>query len=200
MVNKHIWVARNLEITLRYQAHDAKKNQRFSLLLLGSSWLFPRSVLMIRLIQFQYPLCSYMLSSFYDEWMYHLYHCILFCVFFQSDIVPPQEQWLSAIDMRVHANGSLITETDIGQTAFDAQCPGHKMTLSMGTFNAVPILYAKTTKPSLWNPDFVVGSLSVNDSHMDVSENRGYPQIIHFNRVFHYKPSILGYLFLETSI
>ena len=28
---------------------------------------------------------------------------------------------------------------------------------------------------------------------MDVSENRGYPQIIHFNRVFHYKPSILGY-------
>ena len=142
----------------------------------------------------------YMLSSFYDEWMYHLYHCILFCVFFQSDIVPPQEQWLSAIDMRVHANGSLITETDIGQTAFDAQCPGHKMTLSMGTFNAIPILYAKTTKPSLWNPDFVVGSLSVNDSHMDVSENRGYPQIIHFNRVFHYKPSILGYLFLETPI
>ena len=29
--------------------------------------------------------------------------------------------------------------------------------------------------------------------HMDVSENRGSPQIIHFNRVFHYKPSILGY-------
>ena len=27
---------------------------------------------------------------------------------------------------------------------------------------------------------------------MGVSEN-GYPQIIHFNRVFHYKPSILGY-------
>ena len=28
-----------------------------------------------------------------------------------------------------------------------------------------------------------------------------YPQIIHFNRVFHYKPSILGYpLFLETPI
>ena len=26
-----------------------------------------------------------------------------------------------------------------------------------------------------------------------------YPQIIHFDRVFHYKPSILGYpLFLET--
>ena len=29
--------------------------------------------------------------------------------------------------------------------------------------------------------------------HMGVSENRGYLQIIHFNRVFHYKPSILGY-------
>ena len=29
---------------------------------------------------------------------------------------------------------------------------------------------------------------------MDVSENRGTPQIIHFNRVFHYKPSILGYI------
>ena len=29
---------------------------------------------------------------------------------------------------------------------------------------------------------------------MDVSENRGFSQkIIHFNRVFHYKPSILGY-------
>ena len=37
---------------------------------------------------------------------------------------------------------------------------------------------------------------------MDVSENSGFsPQIIHFNRVFHYKPSILGYpLFLETPI
>ena len=28
---------------------------------------------------------------------------------------------------------------------------------------------------------------------MDVSENSGTPQIIHFNRVFHCKPSILGY-------
>ena len=35
---------------------------------------------------------------------------------------------------------------------------------------------------------------------MDVSKNRGYPQIIHFNRIFHYKPSILGEnpYFLET--
>ena len=29
--------------------------------------------------------------------------------------------------------------------------------------------------------------------HMGVSENRGTPQIIHLNRGFHYKPSILGY-------
>ena len=37
---------------------------------------------------------------------------------------------------------------------------------------------------------------------MDVSENSGFsPQIIHFNRVFHYKPSILGIpLFSETLI
>ena len=27
---------------------------------------------------------------------------------------------------------------------------------------------------------------------MDVSENGGYPQIMNFNKVFHYKPSILG--------
>ena len=31
---------------------------------------------------------------------------------------------------------------------------------------------------------------------MGVSKNRGYhPQIIHFTRVFHYKPSILGYTY-----
>ena len=39
---------------------------------------------------------------------------------------------------------------------------------------------------------------------MDVSENRGTPKssiLIYFNRVFHYKPSILGVpLFLETPI
>ena len=28
---------------------------------------------------------------------------------------------------------------------------------------------------------------------MDVSKNNGTPKIINFNRVFHYKPSILGY-------
>ena len=30
-------------------------------------------------------------------------------------------------------------------------------------------------------------------NRMDLSENSGTPQIIHFDRVFHYKPSILGY-------
>ena len=38
--------------------------------------------------------------------------------------------------------------------------------------------------------------------YMDVSENRSTPNSsIHFNRVFNYKPSILGYpLFMETPI
>ena len=38
--------------------------------------------------------------------------------------------------------------------------------------------------------------------NMDVSENSGFsPQIIHFNWIFHHKPSILGYhYFLETPI
>ena len=37
--------------------------------------------------------------------------------------------------------------------------------------------------------------------YMDVSENNGTPQIIHFTKVFHHKPSILGYpYFLETPI
>ena len=33
--------------------------------------------------------------------------------------------------------------------------------------------------------------------HIGVSENRGIPQIIHFKKVFHYKPSILGYLYFR---
>ena len=38
------------------------------------------------------------------------------------------------------------------------------------------------------------------DSHKDVSENSGFsPQIIHFIRVFHYKPSILGHLERQVS-
>ena len=41
-----------------------------------------------------------------------------------------------------------------------------------------------------------------SEIHRDVSANSGFsPQIIHYNRVFHYKPSIFGYhLFLETPI
>ena len=39
--------------------------------------------------------------------------------------------------------------------------------------------------------DFSTRSLK----YLDVSENSGTPQIINFNRVFHYKPSILGYLY-----
>ena len=35
--------------------------------------------------------------------------------------------------------------------------------------------------------------LSAEPSDMGVSKNRGYPQIIHFNRVCHYKSSFLGY-------
>ena len=44
-------------------------------------------------------------------------------------------------------------------------------------------------------PLFFAGTVFGNifDNHMDVSKNRGTPQIIHFNRVFDYKPSILGY-------
>ena len=41
----------------------------------------------------------------------------------------------------------------------------------------------------------MVGWHVKSDDHMGVSKNRGYPQIIHFDRVFHYKPSILGYLY-----
>ena len=36
--------------------------------------------------------------------------------------------------------------------------------------------------------------------HMGVSKNRGYPQIIHSTRVFHYKPSILGYPYFFGNI
>ena len=41
-----------------------------------------------------------------------------------------------------------------------------------------------------------LGGLLRLEKNMGVSENGGFsPQIIHFNRVFHYKPSILGYLY-----
>ena len=41
----------------------------------------------------------------------------------------------------------------------------------------------------------------LKNSQYGCFRKQGYPQIIHFNRVFHYKPSILWVpLFLETSI
>ena len=41
-----------------------------------------------------------------------------------------------------------------------------------------------------WDPTLITNQ----QEYVDVSENSGFsPQIIHFNRVFHYKPSILGY-------
>ena len=53
---------------------------------------------------------------------------------------------------------------------------------------------ARTTLKSLEEDEPTRGNGKGDDLHMDVSENRGFsPQIIHFNRVFHYKPSILGY-------
>ena len=63
---------------------------------------------------------------------------------------------------------------------------------------------AKSNQPK-WplNPSskstWLTNPQEVDDScraYMGVSENSGfYPQIIQFNRVFHYKPSILGYLY-----
>jgi len=34
---------------------------------------------------------------------------------------------------------------------------------------------------------------------LGVSKNNDTPKIIHFNRVFHHKPSILGYLYLSAT-
>ena len=38
--------------------------------------------------------------------------------------------------------------------------------------------------------------IQTTDPHMDVSKNRGTSKSCHFNKVFHYKPSILGYLYV----
>ena len=46
------------------------------------------------------------------------------------------------------------------------------------TLSAIPNWETKT-----WNKTI----------HIGVSKKYGYPQIIHFNKMFHYKPSILGY-------
>ena len=48
----------------------------------------------------------------------------------------------------------------------------------------------ETFRPNVWH----VVSKRAPSGNMDVSEDSGFsPQIINFNRVFHYKPSILGY-------
>ena len=45
-----------------------------------------------------------------------------------------------------------------------------------------------------WKLHVTTWSWWFHSGFTDVSENSGfYPQIINFNRVFHYKPSILGY-------
>ena len=52
---------------------------------------------------------------------------------------------------------------------------------------------AAISTPMSWRAPFRK-KYSQYSQYMDVAKNRGYPQkIIHFNRVFHYKPSILGY-------
>eukprot|EP00435_Cladocopium_sp_Y103_P051842 s1201_g16.t1 len=52
--------------------------------------------------------------------------CALFLGSFYQSTSDPEEQWLTALDLRVHSNGSLVAQTDIGQSAFDSQfatCP-----------------------------------------------------------------------------
>ena len=39
-------------------------------------------------------------------------------------------------------------------------------------------------------------SSSIMGVHIEVSWNKGYPQIINFSGIFHYKPTILGILYL----
>ena len=42
-------------------------------------------------------------------------------------------------------------------------------------------------------------ALKVPKAHMGVSENSGTPKSSIFNRVFHYKPSILGYPYFGNT-
>ncbi len=55
-----------------------------------------------------------------------------------------------------------------------------------------PSFFWVNSENSTWFQELVT---QYNFPHLGVSKNRGtpkYPQIIHFNRVFHYKQSILG--------
>ena len=62
----------------------------------------------------------------------------------------------------------------------------------------VKIVKVKVCQSMIWNDQNGIKQRQLLDNclligHMGVSKNRCTPQIIHFNRVFHYKPSILGY-------
>ena len=73
-------------------------------------------------------------------------------------------------------------------------------TLGITSFNSVSVV-APTWQA--WDESQIQVTGTGNSPYLGVSKNRGKtPQIIHFNRVFHYKPSILEVfpLFLETAI
>ncbi len=64
--------------------------------------------------------------------------------------------------------------------ALEAICLGNKMD-GVAMSNAWTVASLKNA----------ADTISVNE--MGVSKNNGTPKIIHVNRVFHYKPSMLGY-------
>ena len=64
----------------------------------------------------------------------------------------------------------------------------------------VPILQRRPEIRKEKKRIFMPWKISILNPEMGVSKNNGTPKSSHFNRVFHYKPSILGYpFFLETS-
>ena len=64
---------------------------------------------------------------------------------------------------------------------------------SIGT-SAFAEMIEKATSDFFWIKTVGIHQGSLNGTYTDVSESSGFsPQIIHFNRVFHYQPSILGY-------
>ena len=153
------------------------------------------------MILIQYPLFSYMFISFYDVWMYHsqrIHGTGIFTYMYHKN-QPHVGKYTSPMDgmglyfvlcpLFQSSNQILFHRRNSGWVPLTCEFMLMVLWSPRRTSDKRPSMLSapapKTTKPSLWNPDFVVGSLSVNDSHMDVSENRGYPQIIHFNRVFH---------------
>ena len=55
------------------------------------------------------------------------------------------------------------------------------------------ICYVTKWNPPLKKKRVVTGKMPLLKCNLSVSENNGIPKSSHFNRVFHYKPSILGY-------